>query len=182
MKLSGTGHAAAHNVSTLAIRALYIIELPGPYESLIFSFRNAFAIIVPGKWTVAFDSTFRSSNVDSLRCGEDRLRRRGEYLSGYGPLSLLPSGISTITNTRILFFGEPVGCSGNIWTFVCFLECFPLCPHVETWEQNCLRKNVHNKFRNIFFSHVSVILWWIKSKCFLVRRWISVKQEQWIAY
>lgn len=81
-------------MSTFAINALYIIELPGPYDSLSFSFRNAFAIIVPGKCTVAFDSAFNSSSVDSLRCGEDRLRRRGEYLSGYGPPSLLPSGIS----------------------------------------------------------------------------------------
>jgi hypothetical protein len=48
-KLSGTGLAAAHNVSTLAIKALYIIELPGPYDSFSFSFRNALAIIVPGK-------------------------------------------------------------------------------------------------------------------------------------
>ena len=106
-KLSGTGLAAAHKVSALAIKALYIIELPGPYDSLTFSFRNAFAIIVPGKWTVAFDSTFSSSNVDSLRCGEDRLRRRGEYLPWYGPLSPTPSGISTTTNEDL--HGEPCG-------------------------------------------------------------------------
>lgn len=97
-KLSRTGVAAAHKVSTLANKALPIIPDPGPQGSLTFSFKNAFAIIVPGKCTVAFDSPdFSSSRIESLRWGDERLNKRGEYFSGFdvppGPSPVL-SGMS----------------------------------------------------------------------------------------
>ena len=90
---------AAHKVSTLANKALQTIPIPdpGPDDSFTFSFINAFAIIVPGKWTVAFDSTDLSTDsTDSLRWGDERLSKRGEYLPGYDA----PSELSLATSGR----------------------------------------------------------------------------------